>query len=238
MRNLEKKNISVRHIKAIPTPQQTVDHHHHSGQSYLYNFKMYKSLLSLALVPSLVAARTVNVRRGVDCSFETAASTGDTCDSFSSSWGITVEKLKALNPGQVDCTNFDINKSYCVIGEVNNTPVTTTSSAKPSTTKPTASATPTTKPNTPTQDGIAKDCDKFHKVVSGDQCDAIESKYSISQEQFLKWNPAINARMLQPLLFSLQPFSFFFLYFFILVFVLLWIIELLLLIFIRIYRVH
>lgn len=48
--------------------------------------------------------------------------------------------------------------------------------------------------HSPTQDGIAKDCDKYHKVASGDQCDKIEDKYRITHEQFSKWNPAINSR--------------------------------------------
>ncbi|KAE8372458.1 hypothetical protein BDV26DRAFT_274079 [Aspergillus bertholletiae] len=45
----------------------------------------------------------------------------------------------------------------------------------------------------PTQPGVPSNCDKFHRVVSGDQCDNIEAKYGITDAQFRAWNPSINA---------------------------------------------
>lgn len=56
-----------------------------------------KSALALALLPELLAARSLGntfSRRGVDCSFSTAPSTGDTCETFADSWGIAVDDLK------------------------------------------------------------------------------------------------------------------------------------------------
>ena len=52
---------------------------------------------------------------------------------------------------------------------------------------------PTDDDKPPTQTGIAKTCDKFHKVVSGDQCDSIESEYKITHKQFKEWNAAIDS---------------------------------------------
>lgn len=43
--------------------------------------------------------------------------------------------------------------------------------------------------------GLAANCDNFHKITSGDQCDVIETKYGISDAQFKSWNSEINAGM-------------------------------------------
>lgn len=166
-----------------------------------------KSALALALLPELLAARSIGntlSRRGVDCSFSTAPSTGDTCETFADSWGIAVHDLKSLNP-DLDCSKFDDETEYCVSGEANDdepTKTTTTSTAAETTTAvTTSSSTKTTEaPSTtssasghePTQPGLSENCDKFHKVVDGDSCDAIEASTGITHSQFSKWNPYIN----------------------------------------------
>ena len=45
----------------------------------------------------------------------------------------------------------------------------------------------------PTQPGIPSNCDKFHLVGPGDQCDTIEAQYGITDAQFKAWNPSINS---------------------------------------------
>lgn len=45
----------------------------------------------------------------------------------------------------------------------------------------------------PTQPGVPSNCDKFHLVASGDQCDTIEAKYGITHAQFKAWNPSVNS---------------------------------------------
>ncbi|KAL3954153.1 hypothetical protein ACCO45_012109 [Purpureocillium lilacinum] len=159
-----------------------------------------QSALALALLPELLAARYVrNARRGVDCTFATGANPGDTCDSFASNWGISVEQLKSLNPG-VDCGKFDGTKEYCVLGDENNEEPTKASTSskvvQTTSTKTTPPPTKTTAANghEPTQPGLAENCDKFHKVVDGDSCDDIEAKAGISHAQFAKWNPYINGK--------------------------------------------
>lgn len=42
----------------------------------------------------------------------------------------------------------------------------------------------------PVQDGMAKNCKKFHFVKSGQSCFTISSQYGITLASFLKWNPA------------------------------------------------
>lgn len=169
-----------------------------------------KSALALALLPELLAARSVGnafARRGVECDFETAPSSGDDCQSFADSWGVTIDQLKSINPG-LDCNNFDDSIEYCVSGQVNDeqpATTTTTSKAVETTTMTTSSAVETTQAPTntssgsdhePTQSGLAKNCDKFHKVVDGDSCDAIEAPAGISHSQFSEWNPYIDDSMI------------------------------------------
>ncbi|KAL4756851.1 LysM peptidoglycan-binding domain-containing protein [Aspergillus foveolatus] len=165
-----------------------------------------KSAVVLSLLPGSLTARSISlVQRGVDCSFSIAASSGDNCESFAASWGISVDDLKSLNPS-LDRTNFDDFAGYCVMGDITNdesnpfSATTTTTSKKASTTTSTttiALTTTTEKPTTTTisttsMPGLASDCDKFHKVASGDQCDTIEAIYGITTAQFSSWNPYIN----------------------------------------------
>ncbi|KAL5040954.1 hypothetical protein BDW71DRAFT_212590 [Aspergillus fruticulosus] len=229
-----------------------------------------KSAIVLSLLPELLAARSILlVKHGVDCSFSIAASSGDSCESFAASLGISVDDLMSLNPG-LDCTKFDDFADYCVMGDVTadepspsstttttkeastgststttvtlttttEKPTTTTTSttgtatgdspsptqpgltsnycsnlwldyyvcvhvpgaptttsesapAQTSTTPPTSSGTATDSPS-PTQAGIDANCDKYHKVASGDQCGTIESQYGITHADFSAWNPSID----------------------------------------------
>ncbi|ODM18573.1 hypothetical protein SI65_06445 [Aspergillus cristatus] len=132
--------------------------------------------LALGFLPELLAATKLPLRRDVSCSSSVAASTGDTCESFGQTWGLTVDQFKALNP-DAQCPNLDTSKNYCVIGTV---------------TSPTGTTTKSSTGHSPTMPGLADNCDKFHKVSSGDQCDVIEKQYGISDNQFKKWNPEIN----------------------------------------------
>ncbi|KAJ5131496.1 uncharacterized protein N7515_007535 [Penicillium bovifimosum] len=166
-----------------------------------------KSALTLALLPELLAARSIGNTfspRGVDCSFTIAPSSGDTCETFADSWGITVNDLTSINPG-LDCANFNVEAEYCVSGKASDdeptttttttkavetaTAVTTSSSNK---TTQTATATSSASDHEPTQPGLAKNCDKFHMVADGDSCDIIEASAGITHSQFSKWNPYIN----------------------------------------------
>ncbi|KAE8143473.1 hypothetical protein BDV38DRAFT_292055 [Aspergillus pseudotamarii] len=145
----------------------------------------YKAAIVLGLLPKLLSASIV-------CSFSMAASEGATCESFATSWGQTVEKFQALNPG-VSCPTLIAGQSYCIVGTVTEDPKTTITTT--STTLKTTTATTTTSSSEyePTQPGVPSNCDKFHLVTSGDQCDTIAAEYGISEAQFKAWNPNIES---------------------------------------------
>lgn len=165
------------------------------------------------LVPALVAAQHPEMlKRGVDCAFATSPDRGATCESFAGGWGLSVEELQKLNPG-VSCPEIAVGQDYCVIGEVTDDPPTTTTTSttskvsttstrttlKTTTSKPTTSAPAPS--NSPAMPGLADNCDKFYKVSSGDTCDAIAKKNSITVAQFRSWNSEIDASMPTPLSF-------------------------------------
>jgi hypothetical protein len=104
-----------------------------------------------------------------------------------------IDDLKKLNPG-ITCPSLDTSKSYCVIGTVNDDdpPSTTLTTSTTTTQAPTTTTTEPTPSNSPTMPGIADNCDGFYKVSSGDQCDTIAQKHSISMAQFKSWNSEIN----------------------------------------------
>ena len=46
----------------------------------------------------------------------------------------------------------------------------------------------------PTQPGIAPNCDKFHLVQSGDTCSSIASRYGITLQDFYNWNKGVGSQ--------------------------------------------
>lgn len=139
------------------------------------------------------------------------------CKDIPDSWDITEEQWKRWNPSiSESCDNFVIEKSYCV--EASNEPEvprpvssttsstmssavqssTTTSSTTSSNSSTTVSTT-TQKDNgiptpTPTQPGMVDNCDKFHKVQSGDTCDKIANSQGITVSEFTTWNADIGGQ--------------------------------------------
>ncbi|KAF9890423.1 hypothetical protein FE257_005828 [Aspergillus nanangensis] len=144
----------------------------------------YKAALLLGFLPQLLYADVV-------CTFSAPASSGDTCASFASAWGQTVNEFRALNPGAT-CPNLTAGQEYCVIGTVTDATTTTSTTTTTSKPPPTTTTSSGSAPG-PTQPGIPANCDKFHQVVSGDQCDTIAAKYGITEAQFKALNPNVDA---------------------------------------------
>ncbi|KAL4860719.1 hypothetical protein BDV12DRAFT_191538 [Aspergillus spectabilis] len=155
-------------------------------------------LLAAGLIPALVSAL---LRRDVDCLFATTPANGATCQSFASNWGLSVSEFQELNPGTT-CPDIDTRKAYCVVGTVTedapgttlttttSTSTTTTPKNTTTTTQPPTAANPTVP--TPTMPGIVDNCDSFYKVSSGDQCETISQRHSITTAQLRSWNSEIN----------------------------------------------
>ncbi|KAF7674989.1 hypothetical protein GT037_006752 [Alternaria burnsii] len=88
------------------------------------------------------------LRRAVDCEFSVAiADIGTTCESFASTWRLSVDELERLNPG-INCPDLDYDGLYCVVGTNTDDLNTTTTSMATATSTMTTSATATTTPST------------------------------------------------------------------------------------------
>lgn len=78
-------------------------------------------------------------------------------------------------------------------GTANLFPITEAVSTTSTKTTKTSTSTSTTSVSTPAavQTGIASNCVKFYKVISGDSCSSIAEAYDISLDDFYNWNPAV-----------------------------------------------
>ena len=101
---------------------------------------------------------------------------GDTCGAIASKQGVTVAQLAQWNKGigGTACTGMWAGYYLC-------TGVSGGSTTQPAPSNPTPQ---------PIQEGMVKNCKKFHLVKSGQNCATISSQYGIALANFLKWNPA------------------------------------------------
>ena len=119
------------------------------------------------------------------CTKYSEAQSGDYCEKFAQDNQITPDQLYTWNPvlgtSGANCgTQFFLGYYYCVDG--------------PSVTSPGASPTPTViKPATPspTQTGIAANCDAYAIANSGDYCSKFAQSYGISEANFYSWNSVL-----------------------------------------------
>lgn len=116
---------------------------------------------------------------------------GDTCDAIAAEFGITFAQFLAWNPAVgSECTTLFLGDFVCV-DVIGVTPSATTTTAAAATTTTTSNNGITTP--TPTQAGMVTDCDAFHLVVSGDDCDTIAASAGISLDEFLEWNSGVGS---------------------------------------------
>ena len=103
---------------------------------------------------------------------------GDTCASIASKNRISVSQFTTWNTGLgSNCQSLWLGVYTCVSIVGHN----------PSPTNPgNGIETPS-----PIQDGMTKNCKKFHFVAQGEACAVIAAKYKISVQQFTSWNPAV-----------------------------------------------
>ncbi|KAM7214826.1 hypothetical protein V8F06_009816 [Rhypophila decipiens] len=116
---------------------------------------------------------------------------GDQCGNIATKYGIPIASFYSWNPAVGNtCASLWADTYVCVrtIGFVapKTTTTTTTTTARTTTTVAGGVATPT-----PTQTGMVSGCKKFHKVVAGDQCGNLATRYSITLANFYSWNPAV-----------------------------------------------
>ncbi|RSL66417.1 hypothetical protein CEP51_012824 [Fusarium floridanum] len=115
------------------------------------------------------------------------AKLGDTCSKIVKAYGtFNLAEFLKWNPAvEKDCSGLWAKMYYCVgIPGTSTKEPTKTTADQP---KPTNGiATPS-----PVQDGMVKNCNKFHKIMKTTICANIERYYSLPLAIFYKWNPAV-----------------------------------------------
>jgi len=133
---------------------------------------------------------------------------GDDCSKIETLYDITHTRFLIWNPAvSQDCiTNFWPDYAYCVgvgASATSSSRVTstakTTSSVRVTATSPTratstttGSATRVTTPPGPTFTGTPANCIAWHLVAKGDDCSKVATKYGITVDTFLKYNPDVS----------------------------------------------
>lgn len=102
------------------------------------------------------------------------------------------------NPSVATTYKLTVGNSYCIESNFGRGDPPTPSGSSSTligttTTSTTTSATTGNGISTPTpiQEGMVSNCDRFHQVKSGDQCDTIASMYGITLANFYSRNPAV-----------------------------------------------
>ncbi|RTE79633.1 hypothetical protein BHE90_005874 [Fusarium euwallaceae] len=115
------------------------------------------------------------------------AKSGDTCSKIVKAYGtFNLAEFLKWNPAvEKDCSGLWAKMYYCVgIPGTSTKEPTKTTADQP---KPTNGiATPS-----PIQDGMVKNCNKFHKIMKTTTCANIERYYSLPLATFYQWNPAV-----------------------------------------------
>ncbi|KAK6515170.1 hypothetical protein TWF506_007515 [Arthrobotrys conoides] len=132
------------------------------------------------------------------CSKSFTPLAGDTCLVVAALNAISVDDFIKWNPSlkaEDVCDQLIVpGTAYCV--QVSAPPPPPPPPSPTSTTKDVPKPSPTVPGNgistpSPIQAGMIKSCNKFHLVASGQTCEAITSKFSLSIAILYKWNPAI-----------------------------------------------
>ncbi|KAL4787166.1 hypothetical protein BJX76DRAFT_29083 [Aspergillus varians] len=112
---------------------------------------------------------------------------GDSCTGIVQQYGtFTLDQFLAWNSAVgADCAGLWLGYYYC-IGVPGTATKTSTSTTMTTTTTAGCASAPT-----PTQPGAVCACKSWHKVVSGNTCDAIQKQYGITAANFNKWNPQV-----------------------------------------------
>ncbi|KAJ6264223.1 hypothetical protein Dda_0366 [Drechslerella dactyloides] len=117
--------------------------------------------------------------------------TNDNCDVIStkSQGTVTPAEIQAWNGGPSACGN-DLWLDYWICVGVSGTATTTTATTSTSST-PTPFVTEFPSPPSPTQDGVAANCDLWHLIADGEGCDVIAAGVGngVTSQDIIDWNP-------------------------------------------------
>ncbi|KAJ7198027.1 hypothetical protein GGX14DRAFT_573866 [Mycena pura] len=146
----------------------------------------------VAAVPTFSVSSTppsstpTNVATGTDtkdCAKYDTVISGDTCPVIEARNSVSDSLFRALNPEiNAACTNIQLGEAYCVAALPG---VSISATSTSTTTAPTGAPTNVAA-------GTWTNCTSYYTIVSGDNCNLIETRNSLSFTDFLRFNPEIN----------------------------------------------
>ncbi|KAJ5933735.1 carbohydrate-binding module family 50 protein [Penicillium verhagenii] len=140
-------------------------------------------------LPSTVSVLPSPVQTGIvsTCTGWYLADSDDTCEEIAEIFGtFSEDDFLSWNPAVGSgCSNITAGDYYCVA--VPGTPTTATTTAT------TATYSTNGVGPQPEQTGISDDCASYWLVGVDDTCEIIEEENSITEDQFLDWNPALGS---------------------------------------------
>jgi len=125
-----------------------------------------------------------------DCDLYAQATSGDYCSKFAADNSITTTELylwnAVLGPDGANCnSDFYAGYYYCVGVGGSGSPTTTTPSGPSSTLSVTVPS--------PTQSGIASNCNGYAQAQSGDYCYEFASNHGITTAELYEWNTVLGS---------------------------------------------
>ncbi|KAK4496423.1 hypothetical protein PRZ48_012403 [Zasmidium cellare] len=123
--------------------------------------------LKTSTKPTSTAPEPTQSGLAANCDKYYLVASGDSCDQIETKYGISASQFSKWNPSITPTTT---------------SPKTTTTNSGNGINTP-----------TPTQSGMATDCNRFDLVQTGDTCDAIATKFDIPIAKFYAWNPAVGS---------------------------------------------
>ncbi|KAI8944635.1 hypothetical protein F4801DRAFT_571068 [Xylaria longipes] len=156
--------------------------------SLAHLFGLHALFLNLVVGYLIDPPTTADPATVSDCSNWVVISNGDTCQTIADDYFITVEDFSDYNPSVDSSCKLVVGNSYCTERNFGIPPPVTTTTTTSTTSAGNGVSTPT-----PTQTGMTKSCNKFHKVVSGDTCSDLSVANGISLADFYSWNPDVGS---------------------------------------------
>ena len=152
-----------------------------AGYWYCIGVTGTSTIITTPIISATASATPSPVQSGIDpqCTEYSEAVSGDDCISFASENSITPSQLyswnSALGSGGTNCGSaFWANYYYCV-GAPGSSPTLTSSAAVPG----------------PTQSGLASNCNRYVRAVSGDTCSGFAQEHGITTTDLYAWNTVL-----------------------------------------------
>lgn len=142
---------------------------------------------TVSTATGVVTPSPVQTGMADDCNDFYLVQAGDGCWAIANDEGITLDDFYAWNPAVGDdCSGLQADVYVCI--GISGGDTDTTTAASPTLTATSTATTATAAVPSPTQSGIASNCDSYSLAGSGDYCYAFAENNGITTDELYEWN--------------------------------------------------